>query len=479
MAKETVLNSVEEVIEDFRIGKPVIVVDDEDRENEGDFIVAAEKITPEIVNFMLKEGRGVLCAPLSEKRCDELGLNMMEENNTSLLGTPFTVTVDLLGNDCTTGVSIHDRAATIRALADPETKPTDLGRPGHINPLRARDKGVLRRPGHTEAAIDLARLAGLQPAGALIEIMNEDGTMARLPQLLETAKKFDLKIISIASLIAYRLREESIIEKGVTVPLPTEWGEFQITPFRQKSNGVEHVALTKGEWTEDEPVLVRVHSSCATGDIFGSYRCDCGEQLHKAMEMIDREGRGAVVYLNQEGRGIGLCNKIHAYKLQDEGLDTVDANLKLGFKADERKHRLGKLAYIMEGIKELRHMHAIPLHVRTENGEFDFNALMALVFNGETAGGFRLANTSSVRDGIFDCLLLEKRNFLVSCFAMVRYLCGGHPRSVRHLRAATLQISSPIDEPTDVDGQRGARFPLDVRCLPVLLRVVCPRDGRR
>ena len=309
MAKETVLNSVEEVIEDFRIGKPVIVVDDEDRENEGDFIVAAEKITPEIVNFMLKEGRGVLCAPLSEKRCDELGLNMMEENNTSLLGTPFTVTVDLLGNDCTTGVSIHDRAATIRALADPETKPTDLGRPGHINPLRARDKGVLRRPGHTEAAIDLARLAGLQPAGALIEIMNEDGTMARLPQLLETAKKFDLKIISIASLIAYRLREESIIEKGVTVPLPTEWGEFQITPFRQKSNGVEHVALTKGEWTEDEPVLVRVHSSCATGDIFGSYRCDCGEQLHKAMEMIDREGRGAVVYLNQEGRGIGLCNK--------------------------------------------------------------------------------------------------------------------------------------------------------------------------
>ena len=315
MEKQTILNSVEEVIEDFRNGKVVIVVDDEDRENEGDFIVAAEKITPEVVNFMLHEGRGVLCAPLSEKRCDELGLNMMEENNTSLLGTPFTVTVDLLGHGCTTGVSARDRAATIRALADEATLPADLGRPGHINPLRARDRGVLRRPGHTEAAIDLARLAGLKPAGALIEVMNEDGTMARLPQLVETARKFGLKIISIASLIEYRLREESIVERGVTVPLPTAWGDFQITPFRQKSNGVEHVALTKGTWREDEPVLIRVHSSCATGDIFGSYRCDCGDQLHRAMQMIEQEGRGAIVYLNQEGRGIGLCNKIRAYQL--------------------------------------------------------------------------------------------------------------------------------------------------------------------
>ena len=361
MTNSKILNSVEEVLEDFRNGKVVIVVDDEDRENEGDFIVAAEKITPEIVNFMLKEGRGVLCAPLSEERCAQLELNMMEENNTSLLGTPFTVTVDLLGHGCSTGVSIHDRAATIRALADPNTRPCDLGRPGHINPLRARQKGVLRRPGHTEAAVDLARMSGLQPAGALIEIMNEDGTMARLPQLLEVAKKVGLKIVSIADIIAYRLREESLIERGATADMPTEWGHFKITAFRQKSNGLEHIALTKGEWTEDEPVLVRVHSSCATGDILGSCRCDCGAQLHEAMRMIEKEGKGAIVYLNQEGRGIGLFHKIEAYKLQEEGLDTVDANVRLGFRADERDYGVGAGIIRDLGIKHMRLMTNNPL----------------------------------------------------------------------------------------------------------------------
>lgn len=359
--KEKTLNSIEEAIEDFRAGKVVIVVDDEDRENEGDFIVAAEKITPEIVNFMLHNGRGVLCAPLTEDRCAELELPMQEENNTSLLGTPFTVSVDLLGGGCTTGVSTHDRTATFHALADPKTRPCDLGRPGHIFPLRARNKGVLRRPGHTEAAVDLARLAGLYPAGALIEIMNEDGTMARLPQLLEVAERFGLKIISIADLIAYRLREETIVEKGETVEMPTQWGNFRMTPFRQKSNGLEHFALTKGEWKDDEAVLVRVHSSCATGDILGSYRCDCGEQLHKAMQMIESEGKGAIVYLQQEGRGIGLHHKIAAYKLQEQGYDTAEANLKLGFKVDERDYGVGAGILHELGITKMRLMSNNPL----------------------------------------------------------------------------------------------------------------------
>ncbi len=350
------LNSIDEAIEDIRNGKMIIVVDDEDRENEGDFVMAAEKTTPEHVNFMLKHGRGVLCAPLSQKRCEELQLGMMEENNTSVLGTPFTVSVDLIGHGCSTGVSIHDRAATIQALANPATKPSDLGRPGHINPLRAREKGVLRRPGHTEAAVDLTTIAGLQPAATLIEIMNEDGTMARLPQLLEVAKEHNLKIISIADLIAYRLRDESIVERGESVALPTEWGNFNITIFKQKSNGLEHIALTKGEWSHDEPVLLRVHSSCATGDILGSCRCDCGAQLHTAMQMVENEGKGAVIYLMQEGRGIGLFNKIRAYKLQDEGLDTVDANIELGFKPDERDYGVGAAIIRSLGIKNMRLM---------------------------------------------------------------------------------------------------------------------------
>lgn len=347
------LNTIDEALDDFREGKFVIVVDDEDRENEGDFIIAAEKITPEAVNFMLKNGRGVLCAPITLSRCKELQLEPQVSSNTSLLGTPFTVTIDKM-EGCSTGVSTADRAATIKALADPESKPETFARPGHINPLYAQDNGVLRRAGHTEASIDLARLAGLYPAAALIEIMNEDGTMARMPQLIEIAKEYGLKIISIKDLIEYRLRKESIVEKGEEVDMPTEHGHFRLIPFRQKSNGLEHIALIKGEWSIDEPILVRVHSSCMTGDIFGSQRCDCGSQLHEAMKLIDKEGKGVIVYLNQEGRGIGLMNKMRAYKLQEEGMDTVDANLCLGFKADERDYGVGAEILRQIGVHKMR-----------------------------------------------------------------------------------------------------------------------------
>ena len=353
MATNNPLSSIEEAIHDFKAGKFVIVVDDEDRENEGDLIMAAELVTPDAVNFMLRHGRGVLCAPITNERCRQLDLEHQVQTNTRMLGTPFTVTIDLL-EGCTTGVSCHDRAATIRALADPNRRPEDFGRPGHINPLYAQDRGVLARAGHTEAAVDLARLAGLQPAACLIEILNEDGTMARMPQLIPFAQEHGLKIITIKDLIAYRLKDECLVEQGEEVDMPTEYGHFRLIPFRQKSNRLEHIALIKGTWKADEPVLVRVHSSCMTGDIFGSERCDCGEQLHKAMRMVEAEGKGVILYLNQEGRGIGLMAKIAAYKLQEEGYDTVDANIHLGYDPDERDYGVGASILRELGVTNMR-----------------------------------------------------------------------------------------------------------------------------
>jgi 3,4-dihydroxy 2-butanone 4-phosphate synthase/GTP cyclohydrolase II len=356
--KDFKLSSIEAAIKDFKEGEFVIVVDDEDRENEGDLIIAAEKITPEKVNFMLKHARGVLCAPITLSRCEELDLPHQVQDNTSVLGTPFTVTVDKL-EGCTTGVSAHDRAATILALADPNSTPKTFGRPGHINPLYAQDNGVLRRSGHTEAAIDLCKMAGLYPAAALMEIMSDDGDMARMPELTKRAQEWGMKIISIRDMIAYRLQRESLIEVGSEVDMPTQYGHFRLIPFRQKSNGLEHMALIKGSWDKNEPILVRVHSSCATGDILGSMRCDCGEQLHKSLQMIEKEGKGVLVYMQQEGRGIGLMNKIAAYKLQEQGMDTVEANVHLGFKPDERDYGCGA--------QMLRHLGVHKMKLMTNN----------------------------------------------------------------------------------------------------------------
>ncbi len=350
------LDTIEAALEDLKQGKLLIVVDDEDRENEGDFVTAARNVTPEIINFMSKHGRGLICAPLTEERCDELNLNLMVQNNTVLHQTPFTVSVDLIGNGCTTGISAQDRAKTVQALIDPATKPEDLGRPGHIFPLRARSEGVLRRTGHTEATVDLARLAGMEPAGVLVEIMNDDGTMARMPELLEIAKKFDLKIISIKDLISYRLRTESLIQEEVRVQMPTKYGNFELVAFKQTNTGEMHLALTKGQWTEEEPVLVRVHSSCFTGDILHSLRCDCGDQLEAAMKMVEAAGKGVILYMNQEGRGIGLMNKLKAYKLQEEGKDTVEANLALGFKNDQRDYGVGAQILRHLGVSKMKLM---------------------------------------------------------------------------------------------------------------------------
>lgn len=353
---EFTLNTIEEAIEEIKQGKVIIVVDDEDRENEGDFLTAARNVTPEVINFMATHGRGLICAPLVEDRCDELGLDLMVRSNSATYETPFTVSVDLNGHGCTTGISASDRSKTILALINPETKPDELGKPGHIFPLRAKKEGVLRRAGHTEAAVDLSRLAGFEEAGVIVEILNEDGTMARLPQLMEIAKKFDLKIVSIADLIEYRIKNESLIERLIDIKMPTTYGDFDLFAYRETNSGKEHLALVKGTWEKDEAVLVRVHSSCITGDIFGSCRCDCGPQLHKAMEMIEKEGKGAIIYMNQEGRGIGLTNKLRAYKLQEEGYDTLEANIKLGFKGDERDYGIGAQIIRDLGIVKMRLM---------------------------------------------------------------------------------------------------------------------------